>query len=552
MFLHDEDVEPLALWEELFPAFTKGEIMCTLGTGKLGRREQKCLGLGAEHDYAVLDMKQTDSTLELLIKNPWADGDVWKGAAKCWPHPGHENDAPQSSIDGEDKVQMKPGTFWMDSNHVFQYFEHLYVNWDPSIFKYREDIHFSWHLPDVIQAGNLFVDHPQFAIKTKRAGEVWILLNRHFRTGDYSVQNHGKNGYISLYLFNKDGGRVFSSENAKIRGPFVDSPNTLLRLQTRAQETYTVVVVSQDLPVGKHNFTLSTFSNSSVEVSGAYQTYRDPQAVKAAWTRSTAGGSSDSSRYLQNPQFTLRVEAETRAALVLRTFSEGSDTKLNTGVHVKVLVASSDGRRLTKLRQRDMIAHSGDYKRGSAVIETTLHRGTYTVICSTFDQNQLSKFQIDFYTTLEAPQAFIRALPAEGSGRLSIIAEPALFTSQTSKLIAPVSITRVTRALWKTSLLSGSGSHMFKISLEQGQGPYRSCIASSSADEKEYNPIATGLRVEDIDLSTSMSSGQNGGLWLVLEKPGQASTESNDTTVLQVEVLSEERIEIGQWAPLDD
>lgn len=68
----------------------------------------------------------------------------------------------------------------------------------------------------------------------------------------------------------------------------------------------------------------------------------------------------------------------------------------------------------------------------------------------------------------------------------------------------------------------------------------------------EYNPIAAGLRIEDTDLSTNMSASQNGGLWLVLEKPGQASTQTKDMTVLQVEVLSEERIEIGQWTPLED
>lgn len=552
IFLHDEDVEPQALWEDLLPAFVRGEIMCTLGTGKLGRREQQQLGLGAEHDYAVLDMKQTDDNWEILIKNPWANGDVWKGATKRRPHPGQEDDASQPPVAEKDQEQMKPGTFWMDFNHLFQYFEHLYVNWDPSLFTYREDIHFSWHLPDVVQAGNLFVDHPQFAVKAKRAGEVWILLNRHFRTGDYSVQNHGKNGYISLYLFTTGGGRIFSSENAKVRGPFVDSPNTLLRFQTQAHETYTLVAVSQDLPTGKHNFTLSTFSNSLVEVSGAYHTYHDPQVVKAAWTRATAGGSSNSPRYLQNPQFTLKIEDETRAALVLRTFFDGSDTKPNTDVHVKVLVASSDGRRITKLRQRDVVAHSGDYKRGSAVIETTLHRGTYTIICSSFEQGQMSRFQLDLHTTLDIPLSTIKALPAEGSGRLSILAQPAIFANSIVKLIAPVTIGRVTKALWKASLSSGSGSDMFKMSLEQNQGPYRRCIASSSADDKEFSPIANGLRIEDIDLSTNMSSAQNDGLWLVIEKPGQSSTETKDTTVLLVEVLSEERIEIGQWAPLED
>ncbi|KAK4911901.1 cysteine protease, partial [Elasticomyces elasticus] len=43
VFLHDEDLDREALWNELLPALFRGEIMLTLGTGKLGRREQQQL-----------------------------------------------------------------------------------------------------------------------------------------------------------------------------------------------------------------------------------------------------------------------------------------------------------------------------------------------------------------------------------------------------------------------------------------------------------------------------------------------------------------------------
>lgn len=552
IFLHDEDVEPHSLWEELAPALAAGEIMVTLGTGKLGRREQQLLGLGAEHDYAVLDMKNDGENQEVLIKNPWADGDVWKGATRCRPNPGHEDEAKNGSLEGAGVEEMKPGTFWMDFNSVFQYFEHMYINWDPGLFRYREDMHFSWTLPEVVPAGNLLIDNPQFSVRADKGGEIWILLNRHFRTGDFSTANHGKNGYISLYLFNKHGERIFSSESAKIRGPFVDSPNTLLRIKTMPRETHSIVVGSQDLPTGKHNFTISAFSNARIEVKEAFQVYTPPLPILAAWTRSTAGGSSDSPKYLQNPQFSLIIASETRAALVLKCLSEVSTVLPNIDIHVKILVVSSDGKRITKLRQRDVVANSGDYKRGSSVIETILGKGTYTIICSTFEQNQLAKFQLHVYTTLTPDTCQIKPLPSEGTGRLLINAAPAIFTGETIKQIAPLKITRVTRALFKASLLQGPGSSLFKISLEQGQGPYRRCITSSASEGVEFTTIASGLRIEDIDLNATMTASQTGGLWLVLEKPGQASTEAKDVNVVGVEVLSEERIEIGEWAVLED
>lgn len=552
IFLHDEDVEPLSLWEELAPALAAGEIMVTLGTGKLGRREQQLLGLGAEHDYAVLDMKDAGESQELLIKNPWADGDVWKGATRCRPNPGHENENNNQPLQEVDVKEMKPGTFWMDFNSVFQYFEHMYVNWDPGLFRYREDMHFSWTLPEVIPAGSLLVDNPQFSVRADKAGEIWILLNRHFRTGDFSTANHGKNGYISLYLFNKHGERVLSSEGARVRGPFVDSPNTLMRIKTVPRETHTVVVGNQDLPLGKHNFTISAFSNARVEVKEAFQAYRPLLPIFTAWTRSTAGGSSDSPKYLQNPQFSLHMASESRTDLVVKCLAESASVKANTDVHVKILVLSSDGKRITRLRQRDMIANSGDYKRGSAVIETILSKGAYTIICSTFEQDQLAKFSLQLYTTLAPEQIKIMPLPNEDTGRFSIEAEPAVFTGEMMKQIAPLSIKRVTKTIFKASLARGSGSSLFKISLEQGQGPYRRNIASSASDGAEFTTIASGLRIDDVDLNAQMASSQTGGLWLVLEKPGQASTESKDFNIISVEALSEEKIGIGEWAPLED
>ena len=250
VFLHDEEIEQDQLWSELVSAFRVGNIILTIGTGKLPRGEQKQLGLAAEHDYAVLDLHDDGPVKEMLLKNPWADGDVWKGALRRRPNPTAVEDSEIAATVSQDNQteDMMPGTFWIQLHHVFQYFDNLYINWNPCLFSHRQDMHFSWQTPLSGSARNIFITNPQFSVSCSKPGKVWILLNRHFRTGDYTHANHGKNGYISLYLYKRNGTRLLSSEGAEIRGPFVDSPNTLLKYEVLGNAPFTVVVASHDLP----------------------------------------------------------------------------------------------------------------------------------------------------------------------------------------------------------------------------------------------------------------------------------------------------------------
>src|SRR5437763_10896997 len=70
---------PSQLWPRMYSAFTHGDIVITLGTGKLTRKLEQSQGLVGEHAYAVLDLKQADDRRLLLVKNPWSEGLVWKG-----------------------------------------------------------------------------------------------------------------------------------------------------------------------------------------------------------------------------------------------------------------------------------------------------------------------------------------------------------------------------------------------------------------------------------------------------------------------------------------
>ena len=517
--------------------------MLTIGTGKLSRREQKHLGLAAEHDYAVLDMQERGTIREVLIKNPWADGEIWKGATRRKPHPHHEY--PELPPAG-DCDEMVPGTFWMDFHSVFQHYENLYVNWNPALFSHRADRHFSWHLPHQRAASSLVDEHPQFVVRADAPGEIWILLNRHFRTGDYTHANNGKNGYISLYLVDSDGTRVLSTDNATIKGPFVDSPNTLLRFDAIKGKLYTVVTVQQDLPAGKHNFTASVFSKCLAAIDEAAPRYAYRQSLSTAWMRSTSGGSSDSPNYLTNPQFALTLSSEQPTALLLQVADDERNPSTRTDIHVKALIAYSDGRRISRLRSRDVAAHSGDYRRGHAIVEATLSRGSYTVICSTFDEGQLASFSLDLCAT--SSDCTITKLPAEDSGRLKIVASPAIFETGTDRLLAPVEVKKPVKTVIiarQTPRLAVSS--LFRLSLEQGQGPYKKTLSTSSLEEDDFQTISTGLRLEDMMLPPSNDTMNQGGLWLVLERLPQGSNAGHAIERVQIELLAEESLVVGSW-----
>jgi calpain-7 len=552
VFLHDEDVEQEELWRTMYDAFMDGNVLLTMGTGTLPKREQRLLGLASEHDYAVLNLNQSGDTAEVLIKNPWSDGDVWHGAARRRPNPSQGSSPSMSTLEpSENKTavgdEMTPGTFWMDFRSVFQHFENIYINWNPSLFSHRQDIHFSWHLTEATQASNLFVNCPQFAISCKSGGEVWLLLNRHFRTGDYSTATQGRNGYISLYLYKNNGEKVLCSDGAMIRGPFVDSPNTLLKFSLPANSIYTAVVASQALPVGKYNFSLTSFSHRTVELKDAICPLDHVHSLTGAWTRSTAGGNSDSRRYLQNPQFQVEVKSLTRVALILNVLSP--ETSEEAKIHVKVLVAFSSGGRITRLRSGDIVSSSGDYRRGSAVVQTKLEKGNYAIICSTFDPDQHSSFRLDVLSpSLQALRVI--ALLAESSGRHSIISSPATFSSITNRLLAPLSIRRLSRAIFIMRPRSPSTSKsvsLFKMTLEQGQGPYKRILASSQDEEEDFSSITADIRIEDIRLRPEMDQPSSGGLWLVVERMAQLSSNTNAHDIVQVEILADERVELGGW-----
>ena len=521
-----------------------------MGTGKLTEYEEDGMGLAGQHDYAVLSMKEVGRQRLLLIKNPWSEGTIWKGSAD-YGSSSQALDRQQPTTDdiaGTKKPDsLSPGTFWMDLNDVFQSFESVYLNWNPALFLRREDIHFAWNLTASISPAGSFVSNPQYEVSSESGGEVWLLLSRHFKSRkqhprsdiDKGIRDEPEErGFIGLYIYANHGERVFRSDGALMRGPYVDSPNILVKLDMPCNTAYTVVVSEQALARSVYNFTLSAFSISPIIVQEAREKYPHVVSQRGAWTYSSSGGNAGSSIYHTNPQFRIQLQETSALSLLLESENE------NYAVHVKVIW--SEGKAVTSVKSRDVIGDSGEYRNGYAFVEmANVDAGTYTVVCSTFESGQLGRFSLRIASVSKCVLDRVQALEA---GRLVSRLDLAFFTCEGDRLLAPLTLRRVTRLCMTAKSnhnTTSSASHSpspIKLSLEYGQGPTKQVLSVSGNDE--FRDGQSGVRTLDVDLQPRMCGER--GLWIVIARLGRPGLQPEDESV-EIEILSEAPVEVGKW-----
>lgn len=576
VFLQSDDTIPNQVWKRMYGAHKFGDVLVTMGTGKISSRAERETGLVGEHDYAVLDLREVDGQKLLLVKNPWCEGTSWTGSMSRTNANGetHTDLAHEASNDDEvsqssrdllnSDDQLTPGTFWMDLNSVIQHFESIYLNWNPGLFNKRQDLHFRWDLTAQVDSPTMrgkyrsFAGNPQFRVTVKDGGTLWVLLCHHFRDApseisDRSqVRSHQQDivGFISLYAYDNEGSRVFLSDNPLMRGPFVDSPQTLLKLEDlEPSKPYTIVVAEEDLEPAAHTFTVSAFANSTVTIEEAPSKYPHQQVVSASWTQETAGGNAHSPIYSQNPQFNVEVKARSTISLLLETPVE------HLNVHVKLVLGR--GNRVESVRSRDILFDSKDYRRGCALATfRDIDAGTYTIICSTFEAGQTGPFTLRVDST--AP-TILRLLPREGAGRLRESLAPASLHGQQYKVAAPLRPRRLSRirVLVKHTNQSSGGSKasqmrrersMIRVTIEAGRGPERRILIASA--NGEYSDSIAGVRTDEIDLGPEHA--KEDVLWLVVER--MSTPRELPEEVFQVEMFVETpgACGVGVWRKWDD
>ncbi|KAI9790445.1 MAG: cysteine protease [Peltula sp. TS41687] len=564
LFLRSPEITPDQIWRRIHSSFKHKDVLITVGTGRISSAEEAELGLASRHDYVVLKLKETEDRRMLLVKNPWSDSLIWKSKSQGNDMPKlGTNGPPESTID-----VLDPGTFWIELEQVMQNFESMYLNWNPDIFPHHQDVHFTWTIED--NPSGSFRTNPQHSIVSRTGGVVWLLLSHHFQS-DTELTSKPGSAFISLYAFAQAGHRVLLSDGAAHRGPYVDAPQTLLRLDLPPSTPYTIVAAQESLPHTTQRFTLSAFSLQRITLQLATDIYTHWTSHPAGWTPSTAGGNASSPTYPSNPQYSLHLSTPSLLAVLLET-----PDNANIPIHLK-LVHSTGSDRITTVTSRSIVNDSGAYRRGCAAIEiphTPLEPGKYTIIASSFDAGQVCKFTLHLGCSAPPHTWTLRPIPSETAGRLSLRLPPAIFggaassNSSGNRLAAPLHPQRMTRLrlIARTTQTPPTQSlrSLLRISIESrsfsaaGYDGVRTLVHSG----EEFDGSGV-LRTGDADLTPEMyrrgGGGGGGGVWVVLERMatcaagngGEGGEDDNGAEIVQVEMLSDERLEFGEWEVRD-
>lgn len=521
----------------------------------------------SNHDYAIIDLQEVKDRRLLLVKNPWAGGTTWKGP--LW-----HNGEVESMLDAKllTHERLGAGTFWMDLNDIFLNFESMYLNWNPDMFSFREDIHFNWEMSTPRMPCGSFRSNPQFQVRSENGGIVWLLLGRHFQEVEplsrcqredlpegvpagspadspadlpeaLPAISGTRHGFICLYLFDNDGEKVFLSDGACCRGVYVDSPNTLIKFDLLPAKGYTIVISEQSLPGSKYSFTLSALSFHPLSISKARDRYSHWVRMQSAWTASSSGGNASCATYHLNPQFSVNIPATSDISLLLEGSSE------DCPVHVKLLWG--DGKFLSAIRGRDIVGDSGEYRKGFAVADIRrVQPGIYTIICSTFERGQLGAFSLSVGTT---SNCVVKQNPKTDAGLFCLVVPSAYFIPGGNRLVAPLVAQRITRVSleipWRSrpsKLISGFRGSLLKLSIEHGQGPDKQVLLVSGEDE--FLDYESGIRTKGVDIHPGMSSRL--GLWVVLERLEHLGLPAQEEVV--VEIHSDTPLEVGAWCQKDE
>ena len=539
---HDEALDLDKRWESILEAFRAGNVIMTLGTGRFGHSEEEATGLVAEHDYGVLDIT-SEPERRILVKNPWCTSHTWTGTWTGISSP--------ETVDQPAQLSRSRGSFWMSLGDITQHFESMYLNWDPGLFPYRQDHHFAWDLTPRPNMSSSVLDNPQYSVATKGIGDtnglsvVWILLARHFVDGDERATSTLNRGFMSIFIFDNGGKKAARMAGSIHSGPFVDSPQTLLKLPIEAGRAYTVVPVWEGLMPLSCRFTLSFFSDRKLAIEAAKDAMNHDTLEHGSWTRRTAGGNSSSPMYGSNPQFSIKVLKPGPLSVLLCTDDGDID------IHVD-LVWANGNRVESGPAVRSLVEHSREYVRKCAMIELPdVHMGIYTAVCSTFHSGQLANFALRVRSRFGH---VVRPVPRDAPGRLRHNLAPFAFAEGETARRASFGVGRLAKLSATVFCSSSQASEAqtrhhhhdqhrtttaLRISIISGRGPDETTLAMS-ADGEFREPLGS-LTTPDVDVEPS--NHVRNGLWVKVERAG--GYRSAET--FQVQLLSDGPVIMDDW-----
>lgn len=524
--------------------------MVTLGTGAMTDTEEQDTQLAGEHCYAVLQIAERDGRNMLLVKNPWLNAMSWKDPRTTLPNSTAEGVDKDDTVMEDNSNMYTKGTFWMAMDDVYQYFEFMYLNWNPGFFAHRQDIHFIWDLASERSVPGSFAANPQFSLALPGGGPIWLLLQRHFAGRDvkkqHSTDDIADGGMIGLSAFEQSKHRVYLANGAEELAVLVDSPQVLLKLDAPKHAFYTIVPDEEELKPKAYAFTLTAFAEKPITIENAVSRYNNSSQTSGNWTSATAGCTPDSEAFDENPQYSFTLPKSSPVSLLLETKT--------SHVRVRVILMRGEGERVIEANGKAILADSGRYTGQVAYANMqNLKAGTYTIVCSTYEPSQPANFSLQVESVVEHT---VKPVQREDAGRITTRLSDASFAPGVRAVASPMVVNRICRAKFKIEYESPAMDHPlnvieqhlrspFRLSVEVGEAPNRSFFMTSG--NGQFVNLKKGVTTEDIDLQPPSKRART--MWLVLDRMGGHEASNSPEERIKVKMIAdaEDAIQFGVW-----
>ncbi|KAA6373558.1 MAG: hypothetical protein EZS28_030916 [Streblomastix strix] len=219
-------------WKKLIRRMKEGKVIISIGTKaeKLGVEEEEQTGLDSFMDYALLNVFEFGKIKLLQIRNPHGTK-VWRGNFCPWDKISWTDELQEQTgftlvQSEEDYEEKKDGVFFMELGDFNKYFTRGCICWNPDLFPYKQEYHFSWdrvHYMHTIDEIGLFdedihvIDSNEVGI-TEQQKEIAIIQEN---TKDYVGWFTIRIGLHSTNLRMKDSMRfsLFAYSDQQIEKP---------------------------------------------------------------------------------------------------------------------------------------------------------------------------------------------------------------------------------------------------------------------------------------------------------------------------------------------
>ncbi|MBW0469200.1 hypothetical protein O181_008915 [Austropuccinia psidii MF-1] len=511
IFTTSQDYRSERCWSRIFGSFSKGDCLVTVGTNGNISHALDMVGLVPFHNYAIIDIKEDEKAQRLVtLYNAWNSLQLQSNSSATWTTD-LKSALPGISIE---RRQELVGTFTVTWESLQIYFDAIYLNWNPSLFKFCRTAHFAHNPPPTFRL--------KFSPQTDSASqsEVWILLTRHF---DDQSTDHEK--FMSFRVFldtdeNSEDLRDVSainyglppiaatalSNSTHLLSTFVPSESHASYLVTfifHDNQTPTVLPNEKSAPLSNPiRLTLQIYSHCPIHLSDATSAPRAyVKEFEGQWATRTSGGNHALPSYMNNPMWRIGINgpsssgSNTRKTVFqasLMAIDDQGAVDSGKSVNIKLVRAGDDGR-VYDIERRDLVGDSGSYTPGSAELRVTqILPGKYTLVPSTFESGAVGPFKIKLECDLKLET--IEPIPHEGAGMYKRVASSSWAEERELashwRLTGGKGIVRIKMRLQATS---EPGLYPIKLTLLQHRSPGDDgCVISPGMFTNANSGVAIG------------------------------------------------------------